>query len=305
MLTLEQRKKRAELLKKRKEALIRQRELRRQKTIEPIQPPPKEPIKAPEVVRKEVPPPKVSQKKVPLAQRKGSRKTALPIKCPNCGYKPDEETVKQFNSTVYIIGGGPSLEHFNWKLLDESKFIIAINRAYETIPNAQIVYFTDDDWYNTHKSRRLLQHKGVKIKGSLSPSRMSADNKIYQMHLTGPSGLDMTPGCLKHGRNSPYAATNMVIQWGFKKVYYLGIDMGFGRPDPTSKHKRKSHWHSGHRRTDSLSTYQSFIKGYQALPKLIEPYGVTIININDVQKMPFFKQETYKEHFGPNWTTQK
>ncbi len=222
----------------------------------------------------------------------------------NLGYNPGAEIVDKFNKTCYIIGGGPSLEHFNWSLLGEDKFIIAINRAYETIPNAQVVYFTDDDWYADHKKRGLYKHSGTKIKGSLNPSKLGNDNKIRQMFLSGPMGLDMKPNNLKHGRNSPYAACNMAIQWGFKKIYLLGIDLGYGRKDPKGKRGHKTHWHDGHRRIDGESTYKSFGKSYAALPKLIQPHNVTIISVNSRQNLKCFPCETYEEHFGPNWTTR-
>jgi len=124
----------------------------------------------------------------------------------NLGWHPGAIVVERFDKTAYLIGGGPSLERFNWKLLDETKFVVGINRAYEVLPNAQVIYFTDDDWYALHKKQGLLEHKGVKIKGSLNPNRMGNDTAIRQMHLTGERGLETTPNKLKHGRNSPYAA---------------------------------------------------------------------------------------------------
>jgi hypothetical protein len=243
------------------------------------------------------------QGKVPkTTKRKGPRTTTGIAK--NLGWRPDEDVVEKYNKTAYIIGGGPSLEFFNWNLLNETKFVVGINRAYEVCPTAQIIYFTDDDWYALHKKRNFLQHSAVKIKGSLNPSKLGNDTAIRQMHLTGEKGLDMKPNRLKHGRNSPYAATNMLIQWGFKKIYLMGIDLKYGRKDPNGPRNRKTHWHDGHRRIDGEGTFKSFARNYKDLPNLISPHGVIIININDSSGLKTFPTETYEEHFGPTWTTR-
>ena len=226
-----------------------------------------------------------------------------PINCkkfPNVGYTVPSTTVKQYNQTGYIVGGGPSLEFFNWSLLDE-KFVVGINTAYRVLPNAQIIYFTDDDWYELHKPV-LLNHNGIKIKGSLNPAKYAKDSNIRQMCLIGEKGLSVEPHRLFHGRNSPYAATNMLIQWGFKYIYYLGLDMSYGRPDATNKTKKKTHWHEGHRRIDGEGSYAIFKENYKILANLAPQCGVTITNINLVNRLEMFHFKTYVDHFGSSWT---
>ena len=46
----------------------------------------------------------------------------------------------------FIVGGGPSLSSFDWSLLN-NKITIAINNAYQVLPQASICYFTDNDWF--------------------------------------------------------------------------------------------------------------------------------------------------------------
>lgn len=245
------------------------------------------------------------QKAQATKQRQAARNNQA-LNVPNVGYNPGPEIIEKFDKTAYIVGGGPSLEHFNWPLLDNGdRFVVGINSAYTVLKNAQIIYFTDDDWYNLHKKQGFLDHTAVKIKGSLNPNRLAQDKNIKQMHLQGDRGLEMTPNRLRHGRNSPYAAINMLVQWGFKKIYLMGIDMQHGRPDPKSKTKKKTHWHNGHRRIDNESGYKTFMKNYQELPKLLEPHKVEIINLNFRSKLTCFPTQTYEEHFGPEWTTEK
>ena len=53
------------------------------------------------------------------------------------------------NRTVYIVGGGPSLKDFDWSLLNDKR-VIAINRAYEKLPRAQVVFWMDDLFFKEH-----------------------------------------------------------------------------------------------------------------------------------------------------------
>lgn len=247
-----------------------------------------------------------AKKNTQVTKQKQANRNRQALNVPNVGYNPGEDVVNKFDKTAYIVGGGPSLEHFNWKLLDDgTRFVVGINTAYQVLKNAQVIYFTDDDWYNLHKKQGFLDHPAVKIKGSLNPNRLANDKAIKQMHLQGDRGLDMTPNRLRHGRNSPYAAINMLVQWGFKKIYLMGLDMQHGRKDPKSKSKKKTHWHGGHRRIDNENGYKTFMRNYQELPKLVEPHKVEIINLNFRSKLKCFPTETYEEHFGPDWTLHK
>lgn len=236
-------------------------------------------------------------------------------KCANCATKIDKKLWEGYTE-AYVIGGGPSLENFNWKLLGPDKFIVGVNTAYQVIPNAQVVYFTDDDWYELHKKKGFLDHKGVKIKGSLNVNKLKDDKKIYQFCLIGEKGLSFDPGILFHGRNSPYAVCNMLVQWGFKKIYLLGIDMQHGRNMESlgriekkikrgkevfvrkRKQKKKTHWHDGHRRIDNEGAYSGFMKNWEHLAKLVKKHDVEIINVNNASKLVCFPKQTYEQHFG-------
>lgn len=206
--------------------------------------------------------------------------------------------LEQYNKTAYVVGGGPSLTGFDWKLLN-GKFVVGINRAYEVLPEAQVIYFTDDDWWNTHKVA-LCNHKGIRIKGSLSPHKIGNSDLLYQFHLTGPTGLDMTPGCLKHGSNSTYAVVNMLTQWGFKTIYLLGVDMKWRTVDKGgNKGNKKTHWHSGHKRIDGESLYKRLNTNFANLAPLLKQHGVEVINVNNDSNLAAFPKKKYEEVFGP------
>jgi hypothetical protein len=208
---------------------------------------------------------------------------------------PNEDALKW--EEAYVIGGGPSLTGFDWKLL-KGKFVVGINRAYEVLPEAQIIYFTDDDWYDLHKRQGLHKHKGRLIKGSLNPSKLKQDKHIEQMHLTGEKGLDLTPGKLKHGRNSTYAVMNMLIQWGFKRIYLMGVDMKHQGVMKKGKGS-KTHWHSGHKRIDGPATYKVMSRNFSEVAGEIKKLDVEVINLNNDTDLKAFPIKPYESVFGP------
>jgi len=199
-----------------------------------------------------------------------------------------------YNRTCYIIGGGASLKDFDWSLLD-GKFVIAINRAYEVLPNAQIVYFTDDDYYRRHKEA-MEKHSGIKVKGSLNPALVNAPG-VIQFHLITDQGLVLQPGCLAHGSNSTYAAINMAgVHLGFNKIYLLGVDMKWGnRGDRTT-----THWHDGHKRIDPEGAYDMMIEKYKTLVGPLRFRGIEVINVNNPEDtdLKVFPIQTFEEVFG-------
>lgn len=187
----------------------------------------------------------------------------------------------------FIVGGGPSLTNFDWSLLD-GKITIAINNAYKVLPNASIVYFTDNDWWNAHKEE-LLAHKGVKIKGS-TKATMIHHPKVKEYELTKASGLELTGGCLAHGYNSVHAAINLAVVLGFKEIYLLGVDMGW--------QDGKSHWHDEHTRVDPESAYAMMKACFDVTAQELWARRVEVINLNPDSKLECFPKRPYNEIIG-------
>lgn len=181
-----------------------------------------------------------------------------------------------YDNTCYIVAGGPSLKNFDWKLLTPDKFVIAINRSYEVLPDAQVVYYTDRDFWDRHK-QAMLAHKGQLMRGVLHPQKEKEHPRIILWHLTGPHGYETTPGKLKHGSNSTHAALNLAAaHFGFKKIYILGLDMKWGQKN----NKKTSHWHDGHKRIDPENAYKKMSKAYDLMAPMLKTAGVEVYNVN-------------------------
>ena len=195
--------------------------------------------------------------------------------------------LEQYNNACYIVAGGPSLKGFDWNKL-RGQFVIAINRAYEVLPDAQIVYFTDKDFWERHKEA-MLQHNGQLMRGALNPSKEENHPDVQMYKLTGAQGLETNEGQLKHGSNSTYAATNLAaVHLGFKRIYLLGVDMSWGKKGD----KSTSHWHDGHKRIDAESGYLNMIKNWKTIVQPLKDMGVEVWNANPESALQCFPKCT-------------
>jgi len=224
-----------------------------------------------------------------LAQRRKAAKKAAPPQPKKKGRggvvshplkKPDIDA-SQWNHECFIVGGGPSLVGFDWKNLD-GKFIIGINRAYEILPEAQIIYFTDDDYWQKHR-KGMMAHKGLKFRGRLARRPIIKEPGVTEIQLhSKPGGWSDTFGELYHGSNSGYACIQVAGQLGFTTIYLLGFDMKhYGNYNHKTKNSLGvTHWHNGHRRIDPKTCYAMFMRNYDVMKPLAEKRNFNIININ-------------------------
>lgn len=212
----------------------------------------------------------------------------------------------------YIFGGGPSLRRLDWdKLLWVDKFIIAVNRAYEKLPSADIVYFSDYRFWMRHRASLLL-HQGLKVTVAkeLLKSVESGDivrddldstsvhaalwanpanhQQLHYHRITGTDGLDTTTGCLRSGNNSAYAALNLAVNLGFKKIYLLGVDMRF------DEHGR-SHWHNGYPEHNRESTYEKMAPYFSTAAAACALLGVRVFNASPLSTLTCFPKVSIED----------
>jgi len=232
---------------------------------------------------------------------------------------------RQYKNTCYIVGGGPSLVDFPWELLTKNDFVVAINRSYEVLPQAKIIYFTDPDYWDNHKEG-MRKHGGWMMRGGLHVAPwhdhcktgvnpwgddLSFRNKrlcavvadsmkdgpdIYQWHLSEYAGFDEKWGYLRHGKNSAYAALNMMtMHFGFRKVYLLGLDMGWKE---AGNKEAGTHWHDAkNHRIDPETIYPVMKHAYSTCMPWIHRNLIRVINVNPNNTLPMFEHQTIAEAF--------
>jgi len=182
---------------------------------------------------------------------------------------------------MYIVGGGASLRGFDWSRL-QGRRVIAVNRAFEMLPGAEAVYFSDLRFWNWNKDA-LLSHPGRKA----SCMRKLRHPEIDSYETTGISGLEINPGKIRHGNSSGYAAINVAVHRGAKEIVLLGFDMRF-----IDGH---CHWHDGYPVANVEKTFKKMIGYFDTLINPLKEVGVSVLNANPDSAINAFPKISLEE----------
>lgn len=178
---------------------------------------------------------------------------------------------------VYLVGGGPSLKEFDWELL-RGKRTIAINRAFQVLPWADIVYWTDAQFYRWYRSE-INAFKGMKI--TCRPVEVPAKDLIILQGVKD-RGLDMRPTYICDGNNSGYGALNLAVKFGAKRIYLLGYDM--------HSEEGATHWHNGYARRHNHTIYKRLFSYFESAVPVLEKMGVEVWNANPSSHLECFRK---------------
>lgn len=173
---------------------------------------------------------------------------------------------------VVVVAGGPSLLDFDWSRL-AGLHVIAINRALEFVPGADVLWWSDAGFWR--RNRDLILAHAAPIKATCQVNYLPEDDlpsDVVQYNFTGGLGFDERPGCLRHGNNSTYAAIHLAAHLGAARIVLLGVDMRYG---PAGE----SHFHGGHGLIHSEATLtELMLPHFEPLVKPLQQRGITVVN---------------------------
>lgn len=171
--------------------------------------------------------------------------------------------------TVFIIGGGPSLEGMDLTSI-HSRRVIGVNDAYTLGKWVDICFFGDYDWWTKHNKDWIQPdsspgHAGLKKFGGLvvtNAERCRQDSGVLVMSRR-PKGLHLQAEYLGWNANSGAAAINLAIILGAKKIVLLGFDMKLGN-------KGQMNWHKNKKAKPNPGLFDKFQTGFAELKKGID-----------------------------------
>ena len=190
------------------------------------------------------------------------------------------------DSTVVLIGGGPSLTAEDVAACRDRARVIAINDAHRIAPWADVLYSSDQRWWEFYRG----VPEWSKAKYGIAPLRPQPDWGITVLRNTGDDGIDLDPSALRTGRNSGYAAMNLAIHFGARRLVLLGYDMQApGGP-------ARSHWFGAHpSRLQADSPYQTFLDKFTRVAPLLRELGIEVINASRETALTVFPRAPIEE----------
>lgn len=192
--------------------------------------------------------------------------------------------------TVVLLATGPSLCQADVDYVRGKARVIAVNDAWKLCPWADALYGTDARWWNWHKG--VPSFTGPKW--SLDHSQWHPYRTLYpdvqRLRNTGPGGLEHNPTGLKNGRNSGYAAVNLAVHYGAKRLILLGYDL-------QATGGRQHFWkeNNGEHPNKSRSPYSSFRQRFDTLKKPLMKLGIEVINCTEGSALLTFPKASLRD----------
>jgi hypothetical protein len=192
---------------------------------------------------------------------------------------------------AFIVGGGPSLQGFDFKKLKGHR-VIGCNRAYEffdpTIAfsmDTRFLHWVLGGKYGADALSRFNKYGGYKV--WLLTYVASLREEIfyvpaYSSYEKSKKAFPMKSGDgLGHGINSGYGALNLAVCLGANPIYLLGFDCS---------HKNgKTHHHTGHPVPQNADTAASFIPYFNGAAAACKKGGVRVVNLNRASALKCFE----------------
>jgi hypothetical protein len=198
-------------------------------------------------------------------------------------WTPDKRWLGQ---DTYVIGGGPSLEGFNWDLL-LGKNTIGCNSAFRLGNRVcQVCFFGDRKWFEQYQMD-LQDYAGLVV---TSLPHME-DHHPEWVRVCKRENRGLHTDALGWGC-SGVAATNLALLFGAKRVFLLGFDMRLGSTG-------KTNWHEYVIDPPKPEVYTRFISGFNKIAGQLGSVfpGTEIINVTDGSNLKCFPTVSVAEHF--------
>ena len=190
------------------------------------------------------------------------------------------------NTDCFIIGGGPSLQGFDFNSLND-KDVIAVNMAAFDVPNAKYFITVDYTFINKVGKEKIDGLKCEKVfvvdasfdhikkidgvyndtKCGIKYDSLDVFDRIIEAHKQDGFGYDVSD--FRTGVNSGYCALQLAIILGYKNIYLLGFDFG--------TISKTTHYHKGY--GQSLKDFK------EVLDKYYEKFAVGLKQLKNDMKV--------------------
>lgn len=185
------------------------------------------------------------------------------------------------DSTVYIIGGGPSVAEQDLTLLHDKR-VIGVNQAYKLGSWVDVLWFGDKKWYPSQLP--AIRKFGGLIITCAQEARMEKRWKRVRYVGRGrQAGLETERRThIGWNSNSGASAINVAYWLGAKTVVLLGFECSL--PENPRDRNARTHWHDDYeprwdkRRSQLVDVYSRFLRYWPIVKKDADRVGLEILN---------------------------
>lgn len=194
-------------------------------------------------------------------------------------------------STVFIIGGGPSLLQQDLSLIHSHR-VIGVNQAFRLGNWIDVCWYGDKQWYSQNL-KDIKNFGGLVLTCSAEARKEKRWKRVKYVGRSKRVGIEYKKRThVAWNGNSGASAVNVAYWLGAKRVVLLGFDMkvpnSIDEPD---------HWHDLYEKNIDKKTgkyhdpYPRFMKGWPQIKKDAETIGLEIINATPDSALTLFEYQ--------------
>lgn len=194
---------------------------------------------------------------------------------------------------AYVVGGGTSLDRFDWRLL-RGRPAIGCNSAFvlghEVVP---FVVFGDSEWWDTiGREAEPYVKGGGRLVGCHPDLELASEDWLSWIPSVEEGGLTDRPPLCWNG-NTGVLALNLALILGARRVFLLGFDMGLGKDG-------RANWHDKRHQAAEPDVYPRFVDEFLRVVKLIPAIfpGREVVNVHERDTLPFLPRVSPSVHFA-------
>jgi len=202
------------------------------------------------------------------------------------------------DSTVFILGGGPSLNQLDLTLIHDKR-VIGVNQAFKLGTWVDVCWFGDRTWYDDKAGKEIYRYGGLIVTCS-NPGARGRSKRVKYVGRSNKGMDGIESKSRQHvcwNSNSGASAINLAYWLGAKTVVLLGFDMQI----PNDLKDHKDHWHNDYeakidKRTGKLyDPYKRFMKYWPKVAKDAKNLGLRIINATPGGSLNCFERMSLEE----------
>ena len=202
------------------------------------------------------------------------------------------------DETCFLIAGGPSLHGFDFERLRGRGRVIAINRAMEFVPWADVAFFMDNKFYKRmHEPRYRAAWDGFEGKRVFLDLIGRPYDDCYHVRSLGRAGLSSSVASgLYHGNNSGVGALNLALCMKASPIYLLGYDC---------RHMNgRAHFHDGYGPRSNENVVRGFARDFERQARFVRRLNARIVNLNPASLLRAYPFSTIDEVLKDGQTRQ-